>query len=63
MTEPLISIESLSRRLDIPVKTLRDWRYKGLGPPSLAAGRHVRYRPEQIEAWLQSLEVTGGDAA
>ena len=64
MAEALIDITEASKRLGgIPVKTLYAWRHRGEGPPSMRVGRHVRYRPEQIEAWLQSIETTGGEAA
>ena len=54
----LIDIKEASRLLgDVPVKTLYEWRSRGDGPPSFRVGRHVRYRPEAIEAWLQSLET------
>jgi excisionase family DNA binding protein len=44
---------SLSQMLDIPVRTLYRWRYKGDGPVGYRVGRHVRYRREAVEAWLE----------
>lgn len=38
-------------------RTLEDWRRKGLGPDYVMLGPStVRYRPEAVEAWLQSKE-------
>ena len=63
---PLVSIKEASELLGgVPVKTLYQWRHRGEGPPSIRVGRHVRYRPEQIEAWISGLPSSGtaGDAA
>jgi excisionase family DNA binding protein len=39
--------------LGIRVHTLHRWRYKGHGPAGYRVGRHVRYRREAVEAWLE----------
>jgi predicted DNA-binding transcriptional regulator AlpA len=41
------------------VKTLYQWRYRGVGPPGLRIGRHIRYRPEDVEAWLHRVSELG----
>ena len=51
--ERLWTVEQLARFLALPVATIYAWRYRGEGPPALRIGRHVRFRPEDIEAWLQ----------
>jgi excisionase family DNA binding protein len=38
--------------LGVPVKTLYQWRYKGVGPAGVRVGRHLRYRTADIEAWI-----------
>lgn len=38
----------------IPEKTLADWRSRGIGPAFIKVGRHIRYRPADIEKWLAS---------
>ena len=40
--------------LQVPVKTLYQWRYQGKGPRAYRVGRHLRYRWEDVEAWLAS---------
>jgi excisionase family DNA binding protein len=40
--------------LRVPVKTLYQWRYRGSGPRAYRVGRHLRYRWEDVEAWLAS---------
>jgi excisionase family DNA binding protein len=39
--------------LKVPLTTLYQWRYKGIGPPSIRVGRHIRYRWADVEAWLE----------
>ncbi|MGH8972896.1 MAG: helix-turn-helix transcriptional regulator [Acidimicrobiia bacterium] len=51
----LLAPDDLAAYLGLPVKTLYQWRYKGIGPPGLRIGRHVRYRPEDVDAWLRRL--------
>lgn len=38
--------------LQIPVKSLYQWRYQGRGPRAHRVGRHLRYRWEDVEDWL-----------
>jgi DNA-binding transcriptional MerR regulator len=51
----LWSIEDVSEFLGVPVKTLYGWRSKHYGPPGKRVGRYVRYRPEDVVAWLDSI--------
>lgn len=48
----LITPSELAAFLSIPDKTLRDWRYTGVGPKGLRIGRHVRYEPAEVRRWL-----------
>lgn len=50
----------LAERLKVPVNTLAQWRYRGVGPKYMVVGRHVRYRESDIEHWLDS-QTRGGD--
>lgn len=38
--------------LQVPVKTLYQWRYEGKGPRACRVGRHLRYRWQDVELWL-----------
>ena len=49
----LLSLDDLAAFLGVPKRTLYSWRYRGEGPVGYRVGRHVRYRREDIEAWLQ----------
>jgi len=48
----LWTVEDTADYLGVPVKTLYDWRNKGVGPRSSKVGRYVRYRPEDVDRWL-----------
>jgi hypothetical protein len=39
-----------------PARTLRQWRYLGIGPKYLKVGATVRYRARDVEAWLEAQE-------
>jgi excisionase family DNA binding protein len=54
-----------SAYLQIPVETLRRWRGLGTGPKFAKVGRHVRYRPAELDRWLQQREreAEGGRTA
>lgn len=54
MTEELFSPERLADYVGVPVSTVYQWNYKGVGPRFLKLGRHVRYRASDVEAWLDA---------
>ena len=61
MGEKLLKIGEVSELLGIPVGTLYQWRYTGKGPRSARLGRHLRYRPADVEVWVE--ELVGADRA
>jgi excisionase family DNA binding protein len=60
--DKLMSVEDLAAYLDRPVATIYDWNSRGEGPPYLRLGREVRYRPRDVERWLDGRYV-GREAA
>jgi excisionase family DNA binding protein len=52
--QPLLSVREVAELLQVPVRTIYDWRYRGLGPPAIRIGRHVRYEPNEVDRWLAS---------
>lgn len=53
MTRPLMTPQQLADFLGVPLATLYQWRHRGEGPDGIRVGRHLRYRPEVVEAWLE----------
>jgi len=55
--ERLWTVDDVANYLGVPVKTLYQWRHRGYGPPSRRVGRYLRYRPDDVIAWFDSLEA------
>jgi excisionase family DNA binding protein len=53
LLERLYTPATLSERLGIPVKSLYRWHSQGKGPRVCKLGRHLRYRPADVERWLE----------
>ncbi|MFT4259331.1 helix-turn-helix transcriptional regulator [Microbacterium sp.] len=55
----LMTTEQLAEYLQIPVRTLEDWRSprNNKGPTPIHLGKRVRYRLATVDAWLVSLEA------
>jgi len=48
----LTSVE-VAKMLGITHSTLRSWRFRGEGPPSVKVGVAVIYRIEDVETWMR----------
>jgi predicted site-specific integrase-resolvase len=57
--DTLWDAETLAEHLGVPARTLGQWRYRGEGPPYVKAVAHIRYRPEDVDAWLAA-QTRGG---
>lgn len=44
---------ALAEALLVNVATLRNWRYMGKGPKFVKLGGAVRYREEDVNAWIE----------
>ena len=49
----LLTPLEVAETLKVPVGTLAQWRYRRIGPPYMRIGRHVRYRAQELEAWIR----------
>jgi excisionase family DNA binding protein len=52
-TRRLLSPHEVAAFLGVPLQTIYGWRYRGEGPPGYRVGRHVRYRVDDVERWLE----------
>ena len=50
--ERLWSVDDVSEYLGVPTKTLYQWKWRGEGPPVRKIGRHLRYDPAKVRAWV-----------
>jgi len=51
----LMTIAELAAYLQIPEQTVYRWRKRGAGPKGFRVGRHVRFRRDDVDAWLETL--------
>ncbi|HEX3782675.1 MAG TPA: helix-turn-helix domain-containing protein [Pseudonocardiaceae bacterium] len=51
--------KELSDYLGVPVQTIYQWRTRGYGPRGHRIGKHLRFKPEDAEFWVES-QGTGG---
>jgi excisionase family DNA binding protein len=49
-----LTTKELAERTGIPPETWRYWRAQGRGPAYIKAGRVIRYRVADVEAWEDS---------
>jgi excisionase family DNA binding protein len=51
-SEPLWGPQDVSDYLGVPVPTLYQWRRKGYGPAARRVGKHLRWDPDAVRAWV-----------
>ena len=56
----LLNEHDLARLTALSVASVRRWRLLRQGPQFVKIGAAVRYRPEDVSAWLQSRPTGGG---
>jgi len=61
--ENLLNEHAVANLLDISVASIRRWRLLRQGPKFIKIGASVRYRPEDVAAWLESRPTGGTQSA
>jgi excisionase family DNA binding protein len=56
----LLNEQQVAEYLGLSVHAMRRFRFEDRGPKFIRVGRLVRYRPEDVEAWLSEQPVGGG---
>jgi excisionase family DNA binding protein len=56
----LLTPTEVAEMLGIPDRTLDQWRYLRRGPAFVKIGRHARYHPEDVAAWIAA-QRRGGE--
>lgn len=57
LVSPLRDSREIAAFLRVSESTLSRWRAEKKGPPSIRIGGVTRYRIEQVEQWLASLDT------
>jgi predicted DNA-binding transcriptional regulator AlpA len=63
VVENLLNEHDVARITGLSVASVRRWRLFRQGPRYLKIGAAVRYRAEELQAWLASRPTGGGEAA
>lgn len=53
----LWSVDDVAYFLGVPKTTLYMWRTEDKGPAARRVGRWLRYRPEDVHAWVHALST------
>ncbi|GAB3479401.1 helix-turn-helix transcriptional regulator [Amycolatopsis cihanbeyliensis] len=53
MNHTLWTVDDVATYLGVPKNTLYQWRTKGYGPTGRRIGKHIRYRPQDVDAWVE----------
>lgn len=61
--EALLTIEDVAALLRMPVVSLRYWRVLGTGPRGFIVGRRLRYRNDDVLAWIDACRDDPGHGA
>jgi predicted DNA-binding transcriptional regulator AlpA len=60
LLEELLTERDLARITGMSVASIRRWRLLRQGPKYIKIGAAVRYKPEDLSAWLESRPCGGG---
>ncbi len=52
--QPLLKTVAAAVVRDVEPSTLEQWRWNGRGPKYCKIGRNVRYRPEDLQSFIES---------
>jgi excisionase family DNA binding protein len=64
MTEPvLLTLEQVAEYLQVPIRTVKEWRYQGKGPRFIRVGRHLRCDPDDLAQWIKDQKAEQEKAA
>jgi len=52
----ILNPDEVAELLQVPVRTLEQWRYRNVGPPYRKVGRHIRYLQSKVMEWFENDE-------
>lgn len=58
--DELLTEQEVADYCKVSVRTVKRWRAEGTGPPFLRAGRQIRYRKRDVDAWLEGQPTAQG---
>ncbi len=58
-TNRLLTVQELADYLGVPVATLYQWPYRREGPPGFRVRKHLRYRWNDVQRWIEQRLESG----
>ncbi|MFE5033097.1 helix-turn-helix domain-containing protein [Streptomyces sp. NPDC056683] len=55
--------DDIAEMFEVPKETVYQWRRKRIGPPGFRIGKHLRYDPADVRAFVTSRKNHDTDAA
>ena len=55
-SQQLLTTQQVAVYLGVPIATIHRWRYVGTGPPAIRVGRHLRFDPDDLAAWIGEMK-------
>lgn len=59
----LLTSQQLASYLQIPLRTIEDWRLRQYGPAHFQIGKRVMYREDVVGAWIEELSKAAPEVA
>jgi len=60
MSDRLWTAQDVSEYLGVSVDSVYNWRANGTGPPGRLMGNRLRFRPQDVRDWVESLPTVVG---
>ncbi|MEU6677690.1 helix-turn-helix domain-containing protein [Streptomyces sp. NPDC046925] len=55
--------DDIAEIFEVPKETVYQWRKKRIGPPGFRVGKHIRYDPADVRAYVTQRKSADQDAA
>ncbi|MCM1975338.1 helix-turn-helix domain-containing protein [Streptomyces sp. G1] len=55
--------DDIAEMFEVPLETVYQWRKKRTGPPGFRIGKHLRYDPADVHAYVTQRKDTDRNAA
>ncbi|SEC64986.1 helix-turn-helix domain-containing protein [Streptomyces sp. PAN_FS17] len=55
--------DDIAEMFEVPIETVYQWRRKRTGPPGFRIGKHVRYDPADVRAYVIQRKTVDRNAA
>ena len=58
----LMTALQVAERLQVPIATVHNWRYRSIGPKGFRVGKHLRFDRNEVEAWITEQKANEGES-